>query len=849
MSADNENIEVPQKQILHIGEGKSKKKKGSILKKKKKTPTKKKVRIKRTPKIKKVKEPKPKRGRPKKIRQKKDVGVKSAFLGQLQDMLKGAPISTKERKRDLFQQQMAETSFKGLTDPTAISPFRTPQTSISTDVARLPITAQQRLQELLEREVHRHAPALSTEEVKRAMKPPKPPTKRARIRKPKPIDIDAMELELMKQDLRNLPFVQEPPDDIFKRIKAPKKKMKLKVKPLPQMGSKVQPEQILAMFQDIHANPDITRQDQGLAMNALLGYWEKGIPAIDTLRSLVTNRVQIMRTMQLLKDTYEKVRMLPQIEMAPRVEEVFDEPDVPKPSPKGRKKLTEVEKLNNTIIKQTQILTEAKTATKKRNATQRIASAAERLQELGAPIPVLPVGFEFESPLAPAVEPAELGEHDFPALVDPEVDDTIGLASMGLGFTWQLSRNAPNIINQYVHTHKDWQITQIRVCRTPLPEYLAKVLNLIKLGKLRGELDKRNIDKFFHLFLLISLVSPDGEEDERIILEKNERLSLMKAEREPNDLIESVDVPINKELTLGEFFVNGEEMGGADHYIYDVVNSNCQVFVRDLLQGSNLLTPELNAFIMQDLDNLLPKWTQMLVKGTTNVANIFKRLLGMGSNGIYRGGDGDDWDIIEDISKIKVGMAEERRKEEARRLKEKSNIENLADWFSVIMDRRGAPNVLGQGMEPSTADQLQAMIAPEQEQAQTKPSTQTPPTTPTPPKPPTPPMPMPKSSHAWSGTDQLKELQALIKMAKSKLDSPDAFQESRAQSYQLGKKEALEERPSYTEKQWEEMREKTALSRAKDNKPEPKVETKDASVGNGYRLVRWGYGGADYSFY
>jgi hypothetical protein len=69
-----------------------------------------------------------------------------------------------------------------------------------------------------------------------------------------------------------------------------------------------------------------------------------------------------------------------------------------------------------------------------------------------------------------------------------------------------------------------------------------------------------------------------------------------------------MDVPFDaskRRLTIRQMLNNCLIIEGKDlFYTYDFKTNNCQVFVRDCLKGSGLLTPELEKFIIQPIADI-----------------------------------------------------------------------------------------------------------------------------------------------------------------------------------------------------------------------------------------------------
>jgi hypothetical protein len=82
-----------------------------------------------------------------------------------------------------------------------------------------------------------------------------------------------------------------------------------------------------------------------------------------------------------------------------------------------------------------------------------------------------------------------------------------------------------------------------------------------------------------------------------------------------------------------ELLQGGEKQLGQQYFKYDGFSKtgNCQGYVRALLQGSNIYTPEIDKFVYQPLDKIverLPSFTSKIAKFTTDLGGIADRLMG-----------------------------------------------------------------------------------------------------------------------------------------------------------------------------------------------------------------------------
>lgn len=174
-------------------------------------------------------------------------------------------------------------------------------------------------------------------------------------------------------------------------------------------------------------------------------------------------------------------------------------------------------------------------------------------------------------------------------------------------------------------------ITELTVFRIPLSPALSKAGDLLSLGSLKKKSMEMGYDKLFHIWLSIRF--SDGS---HIGLEKNEVITV-----KPNYLGEPLKqdymtVPhvAEKHLNLRGFILRTEQQMGKDaFYEYSAFNHNCQDFILNLLSANGLLTPELKAFLFQDVAELkkgVPGFLPHLANTATDLAGTWKLIRGRG---------------------------------------------------------------------------------------------------------------------------------------------------------------------------------------------------------------------------
>lgn len=195
------------------------------------------------------------------------------------------------------------------------------------------------------------------------------------------------------------------------------------------------------------------------------------------------------------------------------------------------------------------------------------------------------------------------------------------------------NNQATKTINEY----GGWRIFKMNVYRKPVEGAIDTALNLISLGKFNDGKEAGGYEKFYHLGLFCVLGNERGT-FANVICEKNEAIHIEKVSfnldkfATGNDI---VPVTITKRLTLNEMLTNAQAQFGDNYFYYDPWTNNCQVYCKSLLSGSGLLTPKLESFVYQPLEDVIkhiPNVSQKLATGLTNLGGIFNNLLGKGKN-------------------------------------------------------------------------------------------------------------------------------------------------------------------------------------------------------------------------
>lgn len=169
--------------------------------------------------------------------------------------------------------------------------------------------------------------------------------------------------------------------------------------------------------------------------------------------------------------------------------------------------------------------------------------------------------------------------------------------------------------------HGEAQITSIRLFREPVRGILQKAVNWITKGDLQNQMSKSAYDKLFHLSMYITL--SDGAS---ITLEKNQRVTTHLGKYAYGVEAESLPVFSGNGPELRQFIFKAIHRAGPQKFfVYSAFDDrNCQGFVLNALEANGMLTPEISAWVKQDLEEVARRHpvTAQVFQGLTDIAGI-----------------------------------------------------------------------------------------------------------------------------------------------------------------------------------------------------------------------------------
>lgn len=172
----------------------------------------------------------------------------------------------------------------------------------------------------------------------------------------------------------------------------------------------------------------------------------------------------------------------------------------------------------------------------------------------------------------------------------------------------------------FLKKHGSGDIETLVVRRAPIAEALNSAINAISLGTWNATRGQYNYDKLYHLSLIVN-----GQYS----IQRLSRVSItLKDADSPGS--EFMDVPLppyGESLTMNQMLQTTlRRVGPQTFFKYDSFRNNCQNFVFNLLVANNLMTPGLEAFILQPMDELIkkqPGYLSAVARTATHIGQLF----------------------------------------------------------------------------------------------------------------------------------------------------------------------------------------------------------------------------------
>lgn len=193
----------------------------------------------------------------------------------------------------------------------------------------------------------------------------------------------------------------------------------------------------------------------------------------------------------------------------------------------------------------------------------------------------------------------------------------------------------PRAVERFLKKNGAEKITSLEVARAPVQAMLTKLLDFISGGKFSEGQKDADIDRFFHLYLIVN---------NKYRVEKNQLLKISDYSEPKEEEKMKVSVPSN--TSIFDFITMPAQSNPKDFYEnYSAITNNCQDFVMKILNYFNLSNSSISSFVKQPLEKLAKKLegtgTEEIAKGITDLGATIDKAVQEGTGGniaLMRGG-------------------------------------------------------------------------------------------------------------------------------------------------------------------------------------------------------------------
>lgn len=184
----------------------------------------------------------------------------------------------------------------------------------------------------------------------------------------------------------------------------------------------------------------------------------------------------------------------------------------------------------------------------------------------------------------------------------------------------------PKPVQDFLTQFGDSAILSMAIVREPIGSVIKHLIDVSTKGSFLEKAKKLAYDDIFHLSCRFTITTSNGTSF-FVKAEKNARVVIGFANNDklkPGGAIRPVPLYMNPSINVNSFMLKGAH---ERTWLYDTVDWNCQKWMQERLQMNGLLTPDLDFFIKQDTETLLPsEKLKQIMKHTTNIGNILDNL-------------------------------------------------------------------------------------------------------------------------------------------------------------------------------------------------------------------------------
>lgn len=183
-----------------------------------------------------------------------------------------------------------------------------------------------------------------------------------------------------------------------------------------------------------------------------------------------------------------------------------------------------------------------------------------------------------------------------------------------------------NRFQKFMDDNNNKKITSVEVGRTPIYSGIEKALNILSLGRFDKTKKKLDYDQIYHQYMIVNFDDGTSQKIERNHVVENKKVN--------NDDKKNVfiEIPVkDRDITVKNLIENSS-INSSDFWKYDPSKSNCQLFVRDIINSNDLLPDVDSSKVLetqesQTLINSIPEPLRNLPLVVTNLASAADKVV------------------------------------------------------------------------------------------------------------------------------------------------------------------------------------------------------------------------------
>ncbi len=180
----------------------------------------------------------------------------------------------------------------------------------------------------------------------------------------------------------------------------------------------------------------------------------------------------------------------------------------------------------------------------------------------------------------------------------------------------------PPNVRKFMADNKYKKIVNIKVGKIPIEALTKEKGDLLTFGKYSQVLKNHNLDNLYHDWLELEL--DDGK---KYKLEKNEVVTVKPYSDEIVKNAQYMDVPFNNNIRVNKFLKVPLIKKGKDFLRYDVTGSNCQDFVKIILNESKIDDKKIDDFVKQPTEGIFrEKEFKVPIAISNAITNVAEKL-------------------------------------------------------------------------------------------------------------------------------------------------------------------------------------------------------------------------------